>query len=186
MNNNMLYSINLNPWILFPAFDFYTVNWIASAFSCTTTYSRYRQYVKDTRMSLSRFVSDALWDSLVTHSLPVWPFNFRSCGNSSRRCVHACIYTSVNAWLPQAVYMHSLLELHLFSWFYIACLSLQSFAFLNCFNLIVIFKAMGRYCEPASCWSYDNKLKNLQKYPWMRDVTWVKFPTNSTSTTRAT
>ena len=33
--------------------------------------SRYRQYVKYTRMSLSRFVSDALWDSLVTRSLPV-------------------------------------------------------------------------------------------------------------------
>ena len=39
---------------------------------------------------------------------------------------------------------------------------------------------MGRYCEAAMCWSHDNKRKNLQKYPWMRDVTWVKFPGNST------
>ena len=131
-------------------------------------------------MSLSRFFSDTLWDSLVTHSLPVRPFNFRGCGNASRRCVRACIYASVHAWLPRAVYMHSLLDLHLglilnsMFKFTIVCIS-QLFS-----NLIVIFKAMGRYCEPASCWSNDNKLKNLQKYPWMRDVTWVKFPTNST------
>ena len=31
---------------------------------------------------------------------------------------------------------------------------------------------MGRYCEAATCWSHDNKRKNLQIYPWMRDVTW--------------
>ena len=50
--------------------------------------SRYRQYVKDTRMSLSRFVSDALWDSLVTHSLPV-----RVAGTlADAACVRACVH----------------------------------------------------------------------------------------------
>ncbi|XP_077862179.1 uncharacterized protein LOC144343540 [Saccoglossus kowalevskii] len=39
---------------------------------------------------------------------------------------------------------------------------------------------MGRYCEAALCWSHDNKRKNLQRYPWMRDVTWVKFPPKAT------
>ena len=115
-----------------------------------------------------------------------WPTHFRSgllifavAGTlADAACVHA-FYTSVHGMATTSC-MHSLLDLHLLTWFYIACLSLQSFAFLNCFNLIVIFKAMGHYCEPASCWSNDNKLKNLPKYPWMRDVTWVKFPTNST------
>ena len=39
---------------------------------------------------------------------------------------------------------------------------------------------MGFLCEAAMCWSEENKRRNLTKYPWMRDVTWVKFPTQAT------
>ena len=39
---------------------------------------------------------------------------------------------------------------------------------------------MGFLCEAAMCWSEENKRRNLTKYPWMRDVTWVKFPTQTT------
>ena len=113
-------------------------------------------------MSLSRFVSDALWDSSVTQSLPV-----RVAGTlADAACVRAFILASMHGYRElYASVMHSLLELPFLAWFYIACLSLQSFAFLNCFNLIVIFKAMGRYCEPASCWSNDNKLKTSKNTP---------------------
>ena len=54
------------------------------------TNSRYRQYVKNTRMSVSRFVSDALWDSLVTRSLPV----ARTLADAA--CVRAFILASMH------------------------------------------------------------------------------------------
>nr|XP_054760318.1 uncharacterized protein LOC129266488 [Lytechinus pictus] len=31
-------------------------------------------------------------------------------------------------------------------------------------------------CEAAGCNSHTSKRQNLEKYPWMRDVRWVKFP----------
>ncbi|XP_041470291.1 uncharacterized protein LOC121419888 [Lytechinus variegatus] len=31
-------------------------------------------------------------------------------------------------------------------------------------------------CEAAGCKSHTSKRQNLEKYPWMRDVRWVKFP----------
>ena len=35
---------------------------------------------------------------------------------------------------------------------------------------------MGFSCEAALCWADDAKRKNTQKYPWMKELSWVKFP----------
>ncbi|XP_054767215.2 uncharacterized protein LOC129274430 [Lytechinus pictus] len=40
------------------------------------------------------------------------------------------------------------------------------------------------FCESAQCWAHDSKRKNPDKWGWMKDVTWVKFPTDAS--TRAT
>ena len=40
------------------------------------------------------------------------------------------------------------------------------------------------YCEAAQCSSHSNKAKRLHIYPFMRGVTWVKFPKDSRSLAR--
>ena len=35
-------------------------------------------------------------------------------------------------------------------------------------------------CEAAQCYSHTSKLKNVEKYPWMKDIKWVKWPRKDT------
>ena len=39
-------------------------------------------------------------------------------------------------------------------------------------------------CEAAHCWSHSGKRHNLQLYPWMADVSWVKWPKDRTTQNR--
>ena len=43
---------------------------------------------------------------------------------------------------------------------------------------------MGFFCEAALCWADDAKRKTTQKYPWMKELSWVKFPSIRQQCTR--
>lgn len=53
--------------------------------------------------------------------------------------------------------------------------ALQFHCWLN--NFAAIDK-MGFICEAFSCWADDAKRENSQKYPWIKDLSWIKFRTN--------